>query len=245
MKMIPRSILAAAALLAACSLQAAAVTALVTNVFDDFNRVESDTLGKTTLGDQTWIENEGSENEGVESARLRIVNDTASPGSGSFGQGALVDVDLTDLEMSVEISFPSLGNYATGVMYRVAPLRSQFFNGPSSTGYRVTFNQASFSGAPPRTSNSILLEYGAYGDQVLAAYTSPTPFRANTTYSLKVRAEGDTHTVSLDGVAVITYTDPNPAHLVGGAVGFGAYKPGGYRLDNFTVTTLPTPVKPR
>lgn len=230
MKITFGSFIGAAMLLAAGSLQAA----VVTNVFDDFNRADSDTLGTTVIGGYTWIENEDV------AGRISISGNQASSGSGSFGQAALVDVVITNLIISADISFPVSGNYAAGIMYRVAPTNSQFFNGPSSTGYRVTFNEFSFSG-PPRTASSILLEYGAYGDQILAAYTSPTAFQANTTYNLKVIAEGSAHTIYLDGVPIIAYSDPNLAHLNGGAVGLGAFQSGSYSLDNFLVTTIPEP----
>jgi len=206
--------------------------AQITNVFDDFNRANSASLGTTSVGGFLWNENEpGSGGQ--------ILLDTGTARFGSRGDGtdptANLALTLFDLDMSVTINGlgPANDNFFAGLSYRLASTNSLFADG--TAGYRVRLDTSGFN-PPSSPDDTISL---LWGNTILAQYTSPVALSNGVDYRLRVIASGPGHTVFLDGVQVLSFLDSDLSRTNAGYVGIGTYY-GNYTFDDFVVT-VPEP----
>jgi len=201
---------------------------------DDFNRADSDTLGTTPVGGYAWQENGESGVPG----RISISGNRALFSASAEMGAVLQGLSVKDLEAEVAMT-RSTGNTTewAGLLYRMTHTDATF-NGARDGYYVIVNYNGNFGGFGP---NEIAVFWSLSGAPLVEAALPAAP-AVGEPHTLKVVANGPTHTIYWDGGQLAQFTDNTAGRNVPGFVGLGTYQTNLEHFDNFVVSdVIPEP----
>lgn len=152
------------------------------------------------------------------------VNADGSLNATGSGYALVGDESWEDYTVSAEIALED-GMMGAALLYRATESSA----GHLPTGYGVQID--------PGLGNQIVLrQYNGTSEEVLAKVDYPAGFDPTASNTVEIQVSGNTHTVSINGQEVITYTDTEGTTYSSGQVGFRTWDANEATMDNLTVS---------